>query len=517
MKFLKKTIAVTLSLALGAGLTLTPAFAASFSDLQGVIDNQTSLMDEKHNVRIGYDAGNITLNEDITREEDEGSIKISGEDTDVTLHLNGHTIDGAGKGGSVITVNNGAHLALDGADKAGNKGIITGGNTDGNGGGINVAGGKADLDNVIIKGNEAASGGGISVGDIFEWRPEENGEVSVHKGELTVKNSVIEENTATEFGGGGIGIQRGESDKPIEIVNTQIVNNKAQWGGAICVPNSDVVLDGVTVTGNKTLGDNGPGGILFDVFGEGQSYKITMKNGTAVYGNISWVGTEWEGDNDLFVRAQDGGTATIEGDTSATNNGKTFDGWTYQGDNIDKEPTFTISAGTGKWRSESVSSHWAEPEQPPVDPTDPVDPVDPTEPDDTGIEVEEPLIPLASGPVTRAQFIDYLWRHEGEPETDGVCTFTDVPEDHEYVLALAWAEQSEVAFPYEDGAFEPDELVTVGAVREFLDNFAKVFGTNVVAAADLKSLSGAADEAVLNCGQVLAEFFGEPFVMPDAA
>ena len=52
MKFLKKTIAVTLSLALGAGLTLTPAFAASFSDLQGVIDNQTSLMDEEHNVRL---------------------------------------------------------------------------------------------------------------------------------------------------------------------------------------------------------------------------------------------------------------------------------------------------------------------------------------------------------------------------------------------------------------------------------------------------------------------------------
>lgn len=54
-----------------------------------------------------------------------------------------------------------------------------------------------------------------------------------------------------------------------------------------------------------------------------------------------------------------------------------------------------------------------------------------------------------------------------------------------------------------------DELVTVSAVREFLGNFADVFGKQAVAAADLKSLTGADDEAVVNCDEVLAEFFGE--------
>ena len=124
------------------------------------------------------------------------------------------------------------------------------------------------------------------------------------------------------------------------------------------------------------------------------------------------------------------------------------------------------------------------------------------------VVIDEPAVPLAPGPVTRAEFIDYLWRHEDEPESDGVCTFTDVAEDHDFILALGWAEQNGVAEAGEDGAFEPDELVTVAAVREFLGNFARVFGmdTDVYA---LATLAGEDGEAVLNCDEVLAEFFGE--------
>ena len=129
-------------------------------------------------------------------------------------------------------------------------------------------------------------------------------------------------------------------------------------------------------------------------------------------------------------------------------------------------------------------------------------------------EINDPAVPLAAGPVTRAQFIDYLWRHEGEPE-GADCTFADVPADHEYVLALGWAEANGIAAAYDDGTFQPDELVTVAAVREFLGNFASVFGTNAVAVADLTTLTGADDEAVLNCDQVLAEFFGEEYILPE--
>lgn len=136
---------------------------------------------------------------------------------------------------------------------------------------------------------------------------------------------------------------------------------------------------------------------------------------------------------------------------------------------------------------------------------------------DTDIEIDDVAIPLSSGPVTRAEFVDYLWRHEGSPAAS-LPTFVDVPADHEYAVAIGWAQANGLVTGNEEGAFEPDELVTVAAVRTILGNFARVFGTNVVAADDLTTLTGDEDEAVLNCDEVIAEFFGEEYAtMEDAA
>lgn len=130
---------------------------------------------------------------------------------------------------------------------------------------------------------------------------------------------------------------------------------------------------------------------------------------------------------------------------------------------------------------------------------------------DTGstTEIDAPAVPLAAGPVTRAEFIDYLWRHEGEPAPVADSgLFEDVAEDHEYAPAISWAKSVGIIEAYEDGTFEPDELVTVAAVREILDNFARVFEMDVDVDA-LVTLAGEDGEAVLNCGEVIAEFFGE--------
>lgn len=133
---------------------------------------------------------------------------------------------------------------------------------------------------------------------------------------------------------------------------------------------------------------------------------------------------------------------------------------------------------------------------------------------DTDVTIDDQAVPLAAGPVTRAQFIDYLWRHEGSPEADAP-TFTDVPADHEFAPAIGWAQANALVSGYEDGTFQPDELVTVEAVRAILGNFAGVFGTNAVTVAELTTLTGEDGEAVLNCDQVLAEFFGEEYVLPE--
>lgn len=129
----------------------------------------------------------------------------------------------------------------------------------------------------------------------------------------------------------------------------------------------------------------------------------------------------------------------------------------------------------------------------------------------TDITIEDEAVPLAAGPVTRAQFVDYLWRHESQPEADAP-TFDDVPADHEFAPAIGWAQANGLVDGDENGLFHPDELVTVAAVRAILARFAERAG---MAMPQLTTLTGGEGEAVLNCDQVLAEFFGEEYEAPD--
>ena len=133
---------------------------------------------------------------------------------------------------------------------------------------------------------------------------------------------------------------------------------------------------------------------------------------------------------------------------------------------------------------------------------------------DTGgsdITIEDEAVPLAAGPVTRAQFVDYLWRHESQPQADAP-TFADVPADHEFAPAIGWAQANGLVNGDENGLFYPDELVTVADVRAILARFADRAG---MAMPQLTTLTGGDGEAVLNCDQVLAEFFGEEYEVPD--
>ena len=129
----------------------------------------------------------------------------------------------------------------------------------------------------------------------------------------------------------------------------------------------------------------------------------------------------------------------------------------------------------------------------------------------TDITIEDEAVPLAAGPVTRAQFVDYLWRHESQPEADAPA-FDDVPADHEFAPAIGWAQANGLVDGDENGLFHPDELVTVAAARAILARFAERAG---MAMPQLTTLTGGEGEAVLNCDQVLAEFFGEEYEAPD--
>ena len=185
-KFGKSSFAVVLSLVLCAGMVV-PAFAASFSELQDVINNQSSLVNQETNeVRIGYDNGNVTLHENVTHETGESKLTISGADTKITLDLNGNTIDGNGEVG-VIWVKDSASLTLEDSSEGGN-GKITGGNS-GLGGGVFVStGGSFTMNGGEISGNTADLGGGVFIDGGSEF---------------TMNGGAISGNSTDEEGGGG--------------------------------------------------------------------------------------------------------------------------------------------------------------------------------------------------------------------------------------------------------------------------------------------------------------------------
>ena len=72
--------------------------------------------------------------------------------------------------------------------------------------------------------------------------------------------------------------------------------------------------------------------------------------------------------------------------------------------------------------------------------------------------------------VTRAQFVTFLWRYEGQPETSGsVSGFRDADSiANAYRTAVAWAVETGVTSGYTDGTFRPNATCTRWAVVSFM-------------------------------------------------
>ena len=73
-------------------------------------------------------------------------------------------------------------------------------------------------------------------------------------------------------------------------------------------------------------------------------------------------------------------------------------------------------------------------------------------------------------PVTRAQFVTFLWRAENMPDSNGsIAGFTDAGKiASPYQKAVAWAVETGVTTGYTDGTFRPDDVCTRWAVVLFM-------------------------------------------------
>ena len=73
-------------------------------------------------------------------------------------------------------------------------------------------------------------------------------------------------------------------------------------------------------------------------------------------------------------------------------------------------------------------------------------------------------------PVSRAQFVTFLWRYEGKPAAAGnTDCFKDASEIAQpYEAAVAWAVENGITTGYEDGTFRPDSVCARWAVLLFM-------------------------------------------------
>ena len=486
--FGKRGFAVFTALTLCASL-VAPSFAASFMDLQLAINGKG----EYNGITVtANDDGSrtVTLQEDVTRTGGEGSVGIHKNHGSVILDLNGYTINGDAGGDKkapVLNMDGGELTIQDNSEEK--TGAVTGGYVAGNGGGIVVSGGSLTLEGGAITGNTATgSGGGVSV---------------LNNGSFTMKGGEISGNTAnggSSSGGGGVHVFNGGT---FTMEGGSISGNNAPNGasgvGVAVHKNGTFTMNGGEITGDVTVdGDNSAVQV--------HNSSFTMNDGT-ILGNISV--TDAGGSANVAInggtvselKPSEGNSYLDEGHGLVKNEDGTYsvkelgeDGhiWTEWvetpaqiGVDGSRERHCQVE-GCGETQNETIPALSA----PVVNNPEPV------------VEIEEPAVPLASGPVSQGEFIDYLWRHEGEPE-GGLNAEPIVANDHEYAPAINWAQSIGIISAE---TFDADELVTVAMVRDILTQFALYVD---MVMPELTTLANDGDEAVLNCDEVLTEFFGE--------
>ena len=155
------------------------------------------------------EAGNYVLTSDVTLS---GTWTVPEGETN--LCLAGYTIRQSGSG-SVILLNN-ANKKLTVYDD-GTTGSITGGNTTGDGGGVNITAGTFTLKGGNIEGNVASNGGGVSVTGSSSYFTMAGGTIRYNagytytggvlqmtSGHFTMTGGTIQNNVGKEYGGVGI-------------------------------------------------------------------------------------------------------------------------------------------------------------------------------------------------------------------------------------------------------------------------------------------------------------------------
>ena len=363
MKKMSKLLSVIVALMLCVSM-IAPAMAAIEIN-QDIIDSlECKEKNGSKYVEIETDEdGVVNMTGDITTDRTL-AFKNQG---DVTLNMNGNTLDHNDASGSAIYSED-TNLIINGADEDGKRGVITGGNAENDngtdnfgaasGGGILSLGGDLTVNDVELTDNNASyRGSAIHATNEVPWgtteeekgtanvtlnnvyihdnttsnanRMPDNGAVSIDRANVTITNSTISNNT-TGGVGGGVTIRQADDvlikDSVISGNESGVDWNFTAGSGMLVEISKNVTIQNTEFSNNKAMStgsDSRGGGAEFNGV-ENLTIEDSKFTGNSAYnGGGMTVQNDWAGDG---VKP---GTVTIKNTEFSGNSAGGYGGGMY--------------------------------------------------------------------------------------------------------------------------------------------------------------------------------------------
>ena len=461
------------------------------------------------------DGGAITDNEAILGSG--GGVGVKDKGSSFTMNggvISGNTVDndGGNGGGGGVWVKSGAEFTMSGGTITGNT-VVASSNGGGNGGGVAIHQATFNMERGSIYGNTSPYGIGVLI----------NAEGG---------------NAEFNMSGGYVKGQDGKSCIYLEEDNSHNavfnLSGDAIMAGTIFLGNgTEIKTDNVRQNGSeakyphelKGFTANGSEGIEVTAETTNGGHAVTADTELDTVYDCTWDETVTNNGN--------GKHSTHCEICGASNPETTADHDWVEGDWVTSEDgesrtridTCSTSTCTATRKVTEDIPKGPEPSAAPVEPETPVTPAAPVTPpvviDDDDVplgaapeeaeleEIEDEAVPLA-GLFTRADAIGYLWQQTGSPDAE-LSDFADVPEDHQWAVAIGWAQDMGIAVADEEGNFRPDDLLlrsndeSEGEFQEFLNRYAVFAGIELDADELFIELDGEPDDIIM--GEDAQEIF----------